>query len=96
MISSETQVLVVPVKNQYPPKRIWKLIPVNVEGTVSPSQLLSKALGSGPPSYSGDAAGEPSVQTQVVESERDDSGALVTEVTTVTTTTRRTYRVEDA
>jgi len=69
---------------------------VKVEGALSPSQSLSEMLGSGPPLYNGDATGQASVHTQVAESERDDFGTIVTEVTTVTTATRRRYRVEDA
>ena len=47
-----------------------------------------------PPSYEG---GEPSAgMNQHTESERDDFGTIVTEITTVTTSTRRRYRVEGA
>jgi hypothetical protein len=66
---------------------------VKVEGTLSTPQLPSEVLGSEPPSYNGDTTGQSFVHTQ---SERDDFGTVVTEVTTVTTTTRRKYRVEDA
>lgn len=69
---------------------------MKVEGTSPPSQLLSEILGSGPPSYSGDGTGTLSAQAQITDSEHDDLGTIVTEVTTVTTTTRRKYRVEDA
>jgi len=73
-----------------PPRRawrIWKLLPAGVQG---PSQSPSETLGSGsPPSYDGDAT----TRTQHAESERDDFGTIVTEVTTVTT--RKRYRVED-
>ena len=47
-----------------------------------------------PPSYEGDAIGESSARGQLTESERDEFGTIVTEVTTVTT--RRRYRVEDS
>ena len=47
-----------------------------------------------PPLYEGDETGQPSTRAQHAESERDDFGTIVTEVTTVTT--RRRYRVEDA
>jgi hypothetical protein len=78
-----------------PNEQIWKLIPVKVEGAFSPSQALSETLGSGVlPSYDGNATGQSSTNTQLAESERDDFGTIVTEVTTVTT--RRRYRVEDA
>jgi len=78
------------------PRRIWRLIPVKVEGALSPSQLSSEILGSGPPLYNvGDATEQSSVNKRVEESEHDDFGTIVTEVTTVTTTTRKRYRVED-
>jgi hypothetical protein len=78
------------------PSRIWKLIPVKVEGIFTPSQPSSETLGSGfPPSYDAEATvGQSSTRAQHAESERDDFGTIVTEVTTVTT--RRRYRVEDA
>ena len=60
--------------------QIWKFIPVPGPGP--------------PPSYDRDATGEPSTHTQHAESERDDFGTVVTEVTIVTT--RKRYRVEDA
>jgi hypothetical protein len=63
---------------------MWKLIPVETAGQASP------------PSYEGDAVGQASTSVQRAESESDDFGTIVTEVTTVTTTTRRKYRVEDA
>ena len=65
---------------------MWELIPV---GTVGPKL---------PPLYEGSALGQPSTSTQCTESESEDLGTVVTEVTTVTavTTTRRKYRVEDA
>ena len=68
---------------------------MNVEGAPTTSGSSSEALGPGPlPSYDGDTAGQSSAHTQHTESERDDFGTIVTEVTTVTT--RRKYRVEDA
>ena len=74
--------------------RIWKLIPVKVEGVFTPLQLLSEALRSGSlPSYDGDTL-QPSARAQHAESERDEFGTVVTEVTVVTT--RKRYRVEDA
>ena len=48
------------------------------------------------PSYSGDPTGKSSVHATVSDSERDDFGTIVTEVATVTTTTRRRYRVQDS
>jgi len=68
---------------------------VKAEGTSTPSRSSSGTVGQGfPPSYEGDAIGESSARTQRMESERDEFGTVVTEVTTVTT--RRRYRVEDA
>ena len=67
---------------------MWKLIPVKVEA----SETMGQGL---PPSYEGDATGRSSARTQRAESERDDFGTIVNEVTTVTTTTHRRYRVED-
>ena len=60
---------------------MWNLIPVNAGGP--------ETMGRGPPPvYVGDT-------TQHAETERDDFGTIVTEVTTTTTTTRRRYRVEE-
>ena len=67
----------------------------------TPSQSLPAGSGSLPP-YDGDTAGQSSVCTQHVESENDEFGTIVNEVTVVTTTststvtTRKKYRVEDA
>jgi len=51
-----------------------------------------------PPSYDGDGTRQTSARAQHLESEDDDFGTIVTEVTTNTTviTTRKKYRVEDA
>ena len=82
---------------------MWKLIPVKVESTFTPSLSFSENLGSGPlPSYDGDATGQSSTRTQHFESEQDEFGTIVNEVTVVTTntnstvTTRKRYRVGDA
>ena len=73
--------------------RMWKLIPVKVEGVLNPSRRSSEALGSGSlPPYDGDATGRSSTHAQHAESERDDFGTIVTEVTILTT--RKKYRVE--
>jgi hypothetical protein len=71
---------------------------VNVEPKSKPSQPSSGTTRPGsPPLYDEEAAERPSDRTQHnAESERDDFGTIVTEVTTVTTTTRKRYRVEDA
>ena len=76
---------------------------MKVEGVSIPSQPSSETLGSGlPPSYHGDATGQSSTHTQHTESEHDEFGTILSEVTVVTTnststvTTRKKYRVEDA
>lgn len=46
------------------------------------------------PSYDGFATGPSSTHAQHAESERDDFGTTVTEVTIITT--RKKYRIEDA
>ena len=71
---------------------IWKLIPVKIE---------EETLGSGfPPSYDGDATRQSSTHAQRTDSEHDEFGTIVNEVTVVTTTstvtTRKRYRTEDA
>jgi len=83
--------------------RIWKLIPVKVEGAFIPSQSSSEAPGSDSlPRYDEDTTGQSSTHTRHVESEQDEFGTIVNEVTVVTTnststvTTRKRYRVEDA
>ena len=76
---------------------IWRLIPVKVEGVSAPSRPSSETLGLGSlPSYDGNATGQSSTSTQHAESEHDDFGTIVTEVTTTFITTRKKYRVEDA
>ena len=82
---------------------IWRLVPVKVDGVPTPSQPPSETFDSGlPPSYHGDATGQSSTYTQHTESEHDEFGTIVSEVTVVTTnststvTTRKRYRVEDA
>jgi len=73
----------------------WKLIPVKADGVFAPSQPLSETLVlSSPPLYDGDAAGLSSTRAQHAESENDDFGTIITEVTVVTT--RKRYRVGDA
>jgi len=67
---------------------------VEAEGAFTPSQLSPEAFGEGPPPpYIKDTTGEPSTRTQHLESESDDFGTMVTEVTTVTT--RKRYRVQE-
>ena len=67
---------------------------MKVEGKPKPPQSSpgTRCSGSLPP-YNEDATGQPSARIQHAESEHDDFGTIVTEVTTVTT--RRRYRVED-
>ena len=81
--------------------RIWKFIPVKVEDAPAPSESLTETLDSGSlPPYGGDVAGQSSTRAQYAESEYDEFGTVVNEVTVVTTTstvtTRKRYRVEDA
>jgi len=78
----------------------WRLIPVKIEGVSAPSQ--SELFGSGSlPPYDGDVAGQSSTHARRVDSEQDEFGTIVNEVTVVTTnststvTTRKRYRVED-
>jgi len=85
-----------------PAWRIWKLVPVNVEGTLTPAQLLAETLGPSPihpPCYDGHPTGQLPARVQLDETERDEFGTIVNEVTVVTTTstvtTRKRYRVED-
>ena len=59
----------------------------------APSQSLLETLGlDSLPSYDGDATGQSSTRSQHAESERDDLGTIVTEITI----TRKRYRVEEA
>lgn len=67
---------------------------MKVEGASTPSQLSSKTP-SPLPSYDGDATEQPSTRSQRTESEHDDFGTIVTEVTTTVITARKKYRVED-
>lgn len=74
--------------------RIWKLIPVERETEPARAQSPHETPGPGfPPAYHGDGTEQPSARTQTTESERDDFGTVVTEVTIVTT--RKRYRVEE-
>jgi len=69
---------------------------VKVAGASTPPRSSLGTPESGPlPSYEGDK-GRSSTRAQYTESERDELGTTVDEVTVVTTTTRRRYRVEDA
>lgn len=73
----------------------WSLIPMRVGDTPTPQHLWSESLSSGfPPPYGGEATRESSARAHHAESERDDFGTIVTEVTTITT--RKKYRVQDA
>ena len=68
---------------------------MNVEGIPTTSGSSSDTIGpESLPSCDGDTTGQSSTHAQYTESERDDFGTIVIEVTTVTT--RRKYRVEDA
>ena len=74
---------------------------MKVEGMPTPSRSLSETLGPDfLPSYYGDATGQSFTHAQHVESDRDESGTIVNEVTVVTITStvtaRKRYRVKDA
>ena len=64
--------------------------------TPSRSSSATRNPGSLPP-YDGDATGQSATRAQHVESEHDEFGTIVTEVTVVTSTvtTRKRYRVDD-
>jgi hypothetical protein len=98
LLSGFTQVeLWVDTNNR--PWFIWKLIPVKVVDLPTPSSSSSETLGSGSlPSYDDGDNRQSSARTQRAESEHDEFGTVVTEVTTSSTiiTTRKKYRVEDA
>jgi len=70
---------------------------VKVEDESAPSRPSSEVPGwSSLPSYDGDGTGRSSTHTLHAESELDDFGTVVTEVTTTLVTTRKRYRVEGA
>ena len=76
--------------------QIWKLVPEFVD-----AGSASEAVGSGSlPPYDEGTTGQTSTRVQRVESEGDELGTIVNEVTVVTTvtnstiTTRKRYRVE--
>lgn len=79
--------------------RIWKLVPVKMDDVFKSSQPPSE-VGS-LPSYDEGTTGQSSTHVQRVESENDEFGTIVNEVTVVTTvtnstiTTRKRYRVGD-
>ena len=75
---------------------IWNLIAVKVEDTPTPSRPAPEAPGpSSPPQYNENGTEQSSAHSQHAESERDDFGTIVTEVTTTLVTTRKKYRVDD-
>lgn len=65
---------------------------MEVEDADKPPQSSPETVGLGLPPYDGSELGQSSAHVQRVESERDDFGTVVTEVTVVTT--RKKYRVE--
>ena len=69
---------------------MWKLIPVRVEGVFTPLRLPTEKPDSSflPPDDEG-TAGQAPAYAQHAEFEHNDFSTIVTEVTTVTTTTRR-------
>ncbi|KAF9781721.1 hypothetical protein BJ322DRAFT_240454 [Thelephora terrestris] len=71
----------------------WRLIPTEVEGNATLPQPSHESLGLDPlPPYNENEHRRSSTHAQ--ESERDDFGTVVTEVTTSIITTRKKYRVE--
>ena len=85
----------------------WKLIPVQMETVSTPASPSSGNLDSSSlPSYDGGVTSQSTTRAQHVESEHDDFGTIVNEVTIVTTnstvatnstvTTRKRYQVPDA
>ncbi|KAF9649754.1 hypothetical protein BDM02DRAFT_3113186 [Thelephora ganbajun] len=78
--------------------QVWSLVPVKVEDPFMPPRPSRETVESGSlPSYEGDSE-QSSTRAQHTESEHDELGTVVNEVTVVTTTvtTRKRYRVEDA
>lgn len=78
---------------------MWKLVPVKTDAAFASSQLPSEPLGSGPlPPYNEGTTGQSSTRAHRMESEHDEFGTIVHEVTVVTSTitTRKKYRVEDS
>ena len=76
--------------------QVWKLIPTEGEGTGTPYERFgSDPL---PQDNENEHTRFPATHVRREELERDDFGKVVTvtEVTTVTTSTRTKYRVEDA
>ena len=73
----------------------WKSTPAKVEGTSTPSRVLSERLGSGFPRFripsSVQWGGNRSLPTraQHAEREHDDFGTIVTEVITITAIRKR-------
>ena len=80
--------------------RIWKMIPVEVEGTftqpVQPFYASKTPDSDFPPLY--DPTERPPAHAQRAGLERDEFGTIVNEVTVLNTTvtTHKRYRVEDA
>jgi len=65
---------------------------VKAESMPTPPQPSPETPGQGPlPSYDGLATGQSPTHTRHVESEHDDFGTVVTEVTTTIITTRGEY-----
>ena len=77
---------------------MWRLVPERGIGAFMPQRSSTSVETLEPgslPSYEV-GPGQPSTRAQQAESERDEFSTIVDEVTVVTTTTRRRYRVEDA
>ena len=81
------------------PWQMWRLVPERGVGAFMPQRSSTSVETLEPGSLPSYEAGpeQSSSRTQHAESERNEFGTLVDEVTVVTTTTtRRRYRVEDA
>ena len=81
--------------------QIWRLIPAEVESVPILSSSLPGNFDSGSlPSYDGGVTGQSTTRAQHVESEREEFGTIVKEITVVTTdstvTTHKMYRVPDS
>jgi len=73
--------------------QVWRLIPTEVEGADRPHERFDlDPL----PQYNENERMRFPAHVRREELDRDDFGTVVTEITTVTTSTRKKYRVEDS
>lgn len=82
------------VNNESHTEKIWKFFPVKTDASSTPPPEADDS-----PLYEEGPTGQSSTRTKHAESEKDEFGTIVTEVTVVTTkstvTTRKKYRVGD-